>query len=63
MACIIVAPGMNSCMLDHPITANTLIRGRVGEGANPDKGWIEVLWPQVKELDLACGDFRQRRYV
>ena len=53
---IIVAPSMNSSWL-HPITAKQI---RVLEeewgvnGLNPDKGWFEVLPPQVKTL--ACGD-------
>jgi len=57
---IIVAPSMNSCMWDHPITTKQirLLEEEWGvKGVNPDKGWIEVLRPQVKRL--ACGDFGQ----
>lgn len=57
---IIVAPSMNTCMWDHPITTKQirLLEEEWGvKGVNPDKGWIEVLRPQVKRL--ACGDFGQ----
>lgn len=59
-AYIVVAPAMNSCMWDHPITAKQirLLEEEWGfKGVNPDKGWIEVLRPQEKKL--ACGDFGQ----
>ena len=57
---IVVAPAMNSCMWDHPITAKQIyvLEEEWGvKGGNPDKGWIEVLRPQEKML--ACGDFGQ----
>jgi phosphopantothenoylcysteine decarboxylase len=57
---IIVAPSMNTFMWDHPITTKQirLLEEEWGvKGVNPDKGWIEVLRPQVKIL--ACGDFGQ----
>lgn len=56
---IIVAPSMNSCMWDHPITTKQirLLEEEWGvNGVNPN-GWFEVLWPQVKKL--ACGDVGQ----
>jgi len=57
---IIVAPAMNSCMWDQPITAKQLriLEDEWGvNGLNPDQGWFEVLPPQVKML--ACGDLGQ----
>ena len=57
---IIVAAAMNSSMWDHPITAQQIQRldQEWGvNGSNPEKGWFEVLWPQVKIL--ACGDVGQ----
>ena len=57
---IIVAMAMNSAMWDHPVTAKQirLLEEEWGvRGANAEKGWIEVLHPQVKTL--ACGDIGQ----
>ena len=47
---IIVAPSMNTCMWDHPVTAQHL--GLLGQGNTMH--WIEVLEPVEKKI--ACGD-------
>lgn len=49
---ILVAPAMNTCMWNHPITARQL---RVLEDEwGGESGWFEVLRPISK--NLACGD-------
>ncbi|SCO89186.1 related to SIS2 protein (cycle-specific gene control) [Fusarium oxysporum] len=49
---ILVAPAMNTCMWNHPITARQL---RVLEDEwGGENGWFEVLRPISK--NLACGD-------
>lgn len=49
---ILVAPAMNTCMWNHPITARQL---RVLEDEwGGENGWFEVLRPVSK--NLACGD-------
>lgn len=56
---IIVAPAMNICMWDHPITAKQMrvLEEDWGVKGDPERGWFEVLQPQVKRL--ACGDYGQ----
>jgi phosphopantothenoylcysteine decarboxylase len=50
---IVVAPAMNTAMWRHPITKRQ-IKVLETEWGVDGAGWVEVLWPQEKEL--ACGD-------